>query len=682
MPVGDIPGIGAKSVKDLAERGIHTLEDLIEGVLPTKYFDYRNMPKIKDLMNYEGQPVTVRGKIKNLRTHRVRRYVITTAELFDNTGAVRVTWFNQPYIEREIKPNQSLIVYGRFGFYRDSFSINAPRIIDEKVLLERGSFVAAYQPINGTLSANGIGKIMYSLRGYFNKFPQVMPSFAEYKVWPHFKALYALHFAENEKQVQAGKARMAFERLFIMYLSGFLDAFEMEKMQSVPIEYDESELETLIKLLPFELTADQRAAIFATAKDLAKKHPTNRLIQGDVGSGKTAVAMVLAVYVARRGHQAAILAPTSVLAAQHYESFVKLFGSLGLNAQLLTGATKGKNKIHQEIEDGTTQIVIGTTAILSEGVDFGDLALAVVDEQQRFGVGQRTALMHGDVLPHLVSMTATPIPRSLFLAHHGNLEISNIQQKPAGRAEIASRTAKPSQIKEIHQAMRDALARGEQVYYVCPRIKNTDGDDNRPTLTREFKELQKIFAGICEVDFLHGGMKEEEKDKRMWDFYTGKTGILVATSVIEVGIDNKNATLIIIRDADGFGMSQLHQLRGRVGRGEKPSLCYFVATSDDKTPERLLDVASSMDGFLLSELDLNRRRIGRRIELDSGLPQHGKSELLTNEDLALINQTPEFAERARSAAGTFMTRIFDDLFKYPALIKRLENYRQSKTVID
>lgn len=682
MPVGEVAGIGAKSVQDLAKRDIFTLGDFVEGVLPTKYYDYRNMPKVGDLMQHEGKIVTVRGQIRNIVSRRVRRYVITTAELFDDTGAVKITWFNQPYVEKELKTKSSVMIYGRFGFYRDAFGITSPKIIDEKILRERGLYIATYSPINNTLSANGIGKIMYGLRGYFNKFPQAMPSFSEYEVWPHYKALYALHFAENDEQVQAGKLRMAFERLFIMYLAGEMDAFEMEKMDSVPVEYDELALKKLMKKLPFTMTEDQQKVTLATAKDLSKKHPTNRLIQGDVGSGKTAVAFVLAVYVAMRGHQATILAPTSVLASQHYESFCKLFGDLGLNVRLLTGASEDKQQTHREIADGTAQIVIGTTAILSDGVDFADLALAVVDEQQRFGVGQRTALMRGEVLPHLVSMTATPIPRSLFLATHGNLEVSSIKQKPAGRAEIESRTAKPTDISVIHKAMRETLARGEQIYYVCPRISEDESDENRPTLEREFKELKKIFKDTTEIDFLHGGLDAAEKDQKMWDFYNGKTGILVATSVIEVGVDNPNATMIVIRDADSFGLSQLHQLRGRVGRGDKKSLCYFVAIDDEKTPERLTEVASSMDGFLLSEMDLDRRKIGRRLEQASGLRQHGKSELLTDEDLMLIHETPEFAEKARTAAGHFMVHIFDELFKYPELIKRLGLYRQSKTVID
>jgi ATP-dependent DNA helicase RecG len=681
-PVGEIAGIGAKSVEDLAKRDIFTLGDLVEGVLPTKYYNYRNMPKIDELMQHEGEIVTVRGQVRNVANRRVRRYTITTAELYDDTGAVKVTWFNQPYVEKELKAKPGVMIYGRFGFYRDSFGITAPKIIDERILRERGLYVATYSPINNTLSANGIGKVMYGLRGYFNKFPQAMPSFSDCGVWPHYKALYALHFAENDEQVEAGKLRMAFERLFIMYLAGEMDAFEMEKMDSVPIEYDELALAKLIEKLPFEMTEDQKKVTLAAAKDLAKKHPTNRLIQGDVGSGKTAVAMVLAVYTAMRGHQATILAPTSVLATQHYESFCKLFGGLGLNVRLLTGASEDKREIHGEIADGVAQIVIGTTAILSDGVNFADLALAVVDEQQRFGVGQRTALMRGEILPHLVSMTATPIPRSLFLATHGNLEVSSIKQKPAGRAEIESRTAKPTDIAEIHKAMRETLARGEQIYYVCPRITEDEADESRPTLEREYKELKKLFKDITEVDFLHGGLDAVDKDQKMWDFYNGKTGILVATSVIEVGVDNPNATMIVIRDADSFGLSQLHQLRGRVGRGDKKSLCYFVALDDEKTPERLVEVASSMDGFLLSEMDLDRRKIGRRLEQTAGLRQHGKSELLTDEDLILLHEMPEFGERARNAAGRFMAHIFDELFKYPELIKRLGRYRQSKTVID
>jgi len=292
-------------------------------------------------------------------------------------------------------------------------------------------------------------------------------------------------------------------------------------------------------------------------------------------------------------------------------------------------------------------------------------------------------LMRGGVLPHLVSMTATPIPRSLFLAAHGNLAVSIIRQKPAGRAEIESRTAKPIEMGAIQKVMRETLARGEQVYYVCARIREgavpEAGSAGRTNLEREVQELKKSFGEA--VDFLHGGMDAESKERKMWDFAKGKTKILAATSVIEVGVDNKNATLMVIRDAEAFGLSQLHQLRGRVGRGEKKSVCYFVASDEEKMPERLLEVAASQDGFALAELDLERRKIGRRLELVSSHRQHGKSELLTNDDLALLVESPDFAGQAREAAAKFMAN-FEEVVRYPELGRRLEAYRKGRVVID
>ncbi|MDR0980115.1 MAG: DEAD/DEAH box helicase [Candidatus Nomurabacteria bacterium] len=697
-PIGKITGIGPKSANVLYARGIFTLQDFLEQILPARYHDYRTMPKIGDLMQYDGKIITVRGQIHNLTSRRVRKYHIINAELHDATGAVKVTWFNQPYIEKLLKAKPNVIINGRFGFYRDSFGITSPRIIDEYLLNERGHYVAAYTPINAALSRNNIGKIMHSLRHLFCKFPQVMPSFAEYNLLSHFKALYALHFPQNEQQVQAAQERMAFERFFIMYLANELDGQELQKLRSTAIPYDEPLLEQIITALPFTMTPDQHATTLQAARDLAKSHPTNRLIQGDVGSGKTAVAFVLAVYTALHGYQATILAPTSVLAAQHFASFQKIFADLPtdligslpnqkLSAELLTGASE-KSQIHRNIKNGTAQIIIGTTAILSHGVSFHKLALAIIDEQQRFGVGQRTALMQGEILPHLVSMTATPIPRSLFLATHGHTQVSSIKQKPIGRAQITSHTAKPIDLPKIQQIMRDTLARGEQIYYVCPRIIANDEDDestrnaNRPTLEREFKALQKIFQATTQVDFLHGGLDAATKDRKMWDFQTGKTSLLVTTSVIEVGVDNPNATLIIIRDADNFGLSQLHQLRGRVGRGDKPSLCYFVASTDEKMPDRLSEIAASQDGFLLAELDLDRRKIGRRLEQPDGLRQHGKNELLTHEDLITLHENPDFADLARTAAANFAPNIATELQKYPALQKRLLAYRQDQIILD
>jgi len=694
LPVEKLDGIGRKSAEDLKKRKILTLGDLIEKHLPRKYHDYRKTPRIGELMKHDGEMVVVRGQVRNVVEVRRGRHIITTGELFDDTGAVKVTWFGQPYIENTLRSKREVLIHGRFGFYYNSFQISSPRIISEEIIRERGPYVAAYRPVNNIMSAMGTGRIMHRLRGYFSKLPEVMPSFKEYGVWSHFKALYALHFPQNEEQVEFARLRMAFERMVIMYLASEADAMEMEQMESVAIPYDDELLGKIIKYLPFDMTDDQRKAVEEGAKDLEKAHPTNRLIQGDVGSGKTAVALVLAVYVARKGYQSAILAPTSVLASQHSKTFERLFGKVGIEYRLLTGASEDKVKVRREIAEGKAQVVIGTTAVLAEKVEFKSLALAVVDEQQRFGVGQRTALMRGDILPHLISMTATPIPRSLFLARHGNLGISNIKERPAGRAKIESRTAKPSEIAKIHQAIRETLARGEQVYYVCPRIaadvEDEGGDEeildlwgpNRPTLEREFKELKKVFKGIAEVDQLHGGMTAEEKEKKMWDFHTGKTGILVSTSVIEVGVDNPNATLIVIRGADMFGLSQLHQLRGRVGRSDKESFCYFVACSDDSIPERLVEVASSMDGFRLAEMDLDRRKIGQRILSQMGSQQHGKSELLTNDDLGLLNRRPEFAKKARAAAREFAADDFAGVKKYPELAKRLGAYRQSETVID
>jgi len=689
-PVEKLGGIGKKSAEDLEKKGISTLGDLIEKLLPTKYYDYRQMPNIGDLLKYEGQMVVVRGEVRGVRTARTRKHVITTAELYDDTGAVKVTWFGQPFVENFLHSGRPILIHGRFGFFYDAFQISGPRIISEEIIRERGLYVAAYPAISKVLTPMGTGRIMHKLRGLFSKFPEVMPSFKEYGVWSHFKALYALHFPQNEEQVEFAKLRLAFERLFIMYLASEIDALEMERMQSVTIPYDEELLGKIIDYLPFKMTDDQRQAVEAGARDLIQKHPTNRLIQGDVGSGKTAVALVLAVYVAKLGYQAVLLAPTSVLATQHYETFSKLFGKVGLEARLLIGASEDKAQIRREIAAGEAQIVIGTTAILADRVEFANLALAVVDEQQRFGVQQRTALLKGDVLPHLISMTATPIPRSLFLTRHGNLEISNIRQKPAGRAKIESRTAKPSEIATIHRVMRETLVRGEQVYYVCPRIVDDGEDDgeelelggvNRPTLEREFRELRRVFKGVTEVDFLHGGMSAVDKEKKMWDFQKGKIGILVATSVIEVGVDNQNATLIVIRGADMFGLSQLHQLRGRVGRSDKASICYFVATGDEAMPERLTEVAGSMDGFRLAELDLDRRKIGQRALLQMGM-QHGKSELLTNEDLILLNERPEFTDKARQAAKSFVSGGLKIIAKYPELERRLVTYRRGETVVD
>ena len=528
-------------------------------------------------------------------------------------------------------------------------------------------------------------------------------------------ALYDIHFPESSDDVKKGKKYLAYEELFEFLLAAKLNQQENQKLNAISLPFNAENTKNLVKNLPFKLTDAQRIATWDILRDLEKPTPMNRLLQGDVGSGKTVVAALAAHQAAKSGHQTAILAPTAILASQHASGLSALLEPFGLKIALLTGATKQKASLKKQIKNGEIDIIIGTHALLTDDTVFHSLALCIIDEQHRFGVAQRqkllakTAISNPGLAPHLLSMTATPIPRSLQLTVFGDLDISILDSLPNGRQPIETKIMPEIEMQEnLYPALRQHLKAGEQVYFICKLIDDgggqfansdlsscgggtaepigaapataggrnhcsTIGDlrtgNTQSDVMKLSKKIKKLFPEY-NVATLHGKMKPSEKDAVMEKFLKNESQILVSTTVVEVGVNVPNATQIIIMDAEGYGLAQLHQLRGRVGRGTKASNCYLITSGEDKPSRRLRELEKSTDGFYLSEVDLKLRGPG---EIYGSL-QHGELNL----QIATLSDTKLIA-LARKHATEFAKHP-EDMVKYKELNNNIKKYQQLTTL--
>ena len=478
-------------------------------------------------------------------------------------------------------------------------------------------------------------------------------------------ALFDVHFPETLVAAKNGRDYLATEELFSLLLAARLNREENQKLRTQAIHGDMEQLKKFIKKLPFKLTNAQRRATWEIIQDMAQEIPMNRLLQGDVGSGKTIVAALSCFVAAKAGFQAAIMAPTEVLATQHAESLSKLFDK-SLNIALLTGSTKRKPELKKHIKNGEVDLVIGTHALITDDTEFQNLGLAIIDEQHRFGVMQRQKLLaKAHTMPHLLSMTATPIPRSLQLTIFGDLSVSILDELPAGRQPIMTKIVSPNSTTQMWTAIEKELAKKHQVYYICKKIDEKGASE----LSSVKKEAQKITHQFPQynVAYLHGKMKPAEKDEIMTLFSRGEIDILVSTTVVEVGVNVPNATVMVITDADQYGLSQLHQLRGRVGRGSDASYCYLINSNSDAPTRRLREIERSQDGFHLAEVDLKLRGPG---ELYGSL-QHGALDLriATITDTKLIRKAENMVKQFRQKEYNMLEykELSDSVRKYQRL---------------
>ena len=648
-PLTTLSGVGPKTANTLAKLGLKTLGDLLWH-LPRRYDDYSQLKPINRL--WYGEEVTVIGTVESIQLRPVRggKMKLVEAVIGDGTGSLKVTWFNQPWIANRLKPGKAVVLAGKIDQYLGHLTMNNPEWEPlEGQQLHTNRIVPIY-PLTAGVSGKWLRRIIHSVvTRYAPAVPDPLPEQvrSEAGLLPLDQALRQVHFPDSWEILRRAQHRLAFDEMLLLQLGVLRQKRDWQQLQTDPLAVADEMIERFIAALPFELTQAQKRALEAIRRDLASPHPMNRLLQGDVGSGKTVVAAAAAAIAVANGRQAAFLAPTSILAEQHYRSLSELLPqAAGLDAdaiQLLLGSTPEREKeaIRQGLAEGRVQIVVGTHALLEEPVRFARLGLAVIDEQHRFGVNQRAALRAKGENPNLLVMTATPIPRSLALTIYGDLDLSVIDEMPPGRKPVETRVLSPIERNRAYQFIAGQIEKGRQAFIIYPLVEESDSVEAKAAVA-EFERLQGDVFPQYSLGLLHGRMKGEEKEAVMRRFRAGEIQILVSTSVVEVGVDVPNATVMLIEGANRFGLAQLHQFRGRVGRSEHASYCLLIPDTEDETEnERLKAMEATQDGFELAELDLQQRGPGEFF----GTRQSGFADLrmarLT--DIRLI-------EKARNAA--------------------------------
>ncbi len=645
-----IKGIGEFRAKSLEKLGITTLRDLLS-YFPRAYEDRRSFRKIKDLV--PGEPACVRGMVAQRPTlNRIRKGLeLVKLRVVDETGALDVTYFNQAYLRDQLHPGENYVFFGKSEGENRRKSMNNPVVEKENAALLTGRIVPVYHLTAGVSQLTLIKAVREGLDACRDLLPDPLPDGVrqDRHLCRVGYAYEQIHFPSNEEELAVARRRLVFEELFLLAVGLKKLRSRRDGFQCAP--YTDTNLDAFINALPFSLTGAQQRAIGEILGDLRSGRPMNRLVQGDVGSGKTMVAAAAMVCAVGNGKQAALMAPTEILAGQHYRGLAPLLDKLGIQCALLTGdmPAKARRETLKQAADGTAQVVVGTHALISAGVAFKDLGLVVTDEQHRFGVEQRSALTAKGERPHLLVMSATPIPRTLALMIYGDLDVSIIDQLPPGRQKITTCAVDGSYRQRINAFLRQQIKEGRQVYIICSMVESAGGvPDERKAVTSYAGALQKNVFPDLRVACVHGRMKPKEKDAVMAAFAGGGTDILVSTTVVEVGVDVPNATVMVVEDADRFGLSQLHQLRGRVGRGKHKSYCILISdTGSEEARERLRVMVKTSDGFKIAEEDLKLRGpgdfFGRR---QHGLPTLKVADLTC--DMALLKEAQ--AEAAKLLA--------------------------------
>jgi len=633
---------------------VHTIGDLLY-LFPRRYEDYRSLKPIAQL-EY-GEEVTVIATVWDVQSRQTRSGVsIVNAVLTDGTGTIQATWFNQPYLARSLKRGRQIVVSGKVDEYLGYLTMRAPAWEPlDKELIHTGRLVPVY-PLTKGISARWLRRLIKRTVDYWApRVPDHLPRdiLERQNLMELSTALQQIHFPVSTQALEQARRRLSFDEFFLIQLGVLRQRHLWRSRPGRPIPVNQELLQAFIEKLPFSLTGAQQRVLREILADMGESQPMSRLLQGDVGSGKTVVAAAAMLVTAAAGAQAALMAPTEILAEQHYRSISELLRDApvpDLRIRLLTGSTPTAERraILEEIRTGTAQIVIGTHALIQEGVEFHDLALAVIDEQHRFGVMQRAALREKGVAgapyyPHVLVMSATPIPRTLALTIYGDLDISVLDEMPPGRQVVKTRWLLPRERERAYAFVRSQVEKGHQAFVICPLIEESDKLDTAAAV-EEYERLSKEIFPDLRVGLLHGRMKGEEKDAVMQAFQRGELDILVSTSVVEVGIDVPNATVMLVEGADRFGLAQLHQFRGRVGRGEHQSYCILLADSPTAaSEERLRAIETIHDGFALAEKDLELRGPGEFFGVrQSGMPELKMARL---SDTRTLEQAREEAKR-------------------------------------
>ncbi len=665
----ELKGVGPSIAGNFADIGIRTIEDLLN-YFPKRYDDYSEISTIKSV---KPGTVTIKAVIKQAKGRYVRRGMhVTEAIASDETGSVKLVWFNQPYRADSIAPGKKYFITGKLEFHTQGYSITSPSMeLASELPVHTARIVPIYKQTK-KLTTKLIRKSMAEAIKHVDDISEILPAevIKNNNLLSYSQIVKQLHFPDSTEKLEKARYSMSFIEIFELMLASKILKNEISSENSPKISFDESLAKKFSQSLPFELTDAQRAAMWQILSDIQKTKPANRLLEGDVGSGKTVVAAMAAIMASRAGYQTALLAPTELLARQHAESVADLLKPLKMDGEisLLVGSLskKQKEQIYQNLEKKNISIIIGTHALLQD-INIPKLGLVIVDEQHRFGVEQRKKLLRqNSLIPHVLSMTATPIPRSLALTLYGELDISLLDSMPPGRKPIETKIISPNSRTSMEDHIRSEVGKKHQVYVVCPVIT----EDNKLQTTsaeQTYKRLKEVVFKDLNVALLHGKLKSEDKNNIMAKFVEGDIDILVSTTVIEVGVNVPNATIMVIEGADRFGLAQLHQLRGRVGRSSDQAYCYIVP-SDSKAPSRRLKSFSQInDGFKLAELDMELRGPGAIY----GTFQHGAL------DLKFANLSDHKLIAAAKKAVNKFTDI-DQIKRFPLLNKRI---RQAQAVV-
>jgi len=672
-PVSAITRVGKTTANYLKRLNIETVKDLIF-YYPFRWQDLSQISVIARLQPIEL--ATIKGKIQLLKNRRspVKRKILTEGLISDKTGSMKVIWFNQPFLTKILAPGDEVYLSGKVDF--DKYTLQLINPIYEKVKQEQthtARIVPLYS-LSGGLTQKQLRFLIKSVLPAVNlvKDWQSKELIDEFNLLYLSEALKQIHFPQNQAILNQAIFRLKFDELFLFQLQIQLSKNEINQSRAEAINFWDKETKTFVEALPFRLTNDQRKSAWQILNDLQATKPMNRLLEGEVGSGKTVVAAIAMLNIFLSGKQSVLMAPTEILASQHYKNLIHFFKNSDLKIALLTRSQRlinnqkaAKNKIIKELLEGEISIIIGTHALIQEQIKFNNLACAIIDEQHRFGVNQRKLLRQNSgnpkTTPHLLSLTATPIPRSLALTLYGDLDLSIIKELPKERKKIITKIISLHERQQTYQFIRTQIKSGRQAFVICPLIDPSDKLGVK-AVTAEYERLRKEVFADLKIAMLHGKLKAEEKEQIMTDFLAKKSDILVATSVVEVGVDVPNATVMLIEGAERFGLAQLHQFRGRVGRSIHQSFCFLITENEtDQAKRRLNALISAKDGFELAEYDLQFRGPGEIYGLmQSGWPEFKIARLT---DAEIINQT-------KKAAQNFISR---DINNFPLLKDKVEN---------
>ncbi|WP_277631336.1 ATP-dependent DNA helicase RecG [Atopococcus tabaci] len=668
-PVSVLPKVGPKRVEALNGLGIETVLDLLTHY-PFRYEDL-GVKKIEEIEDKEK--VVLSGTVLSdpVINHFAPRKNRLSFRIVSDNVVVPVTFFNQPYLKEKVQAGEETSIFGKWDGIRKS--LNGIRIIGYSTQDYESVYHTSKHIKQGTI----VRLIKEALKEYADLIPEYVPSYLKkrYQLVSHKEAVRMIHFPETEEESRQAEREIIFEELFLYQLKiQWLRKKNRKPGEGILVDYDVNRLRTFLSGLPFELTGAQKRVINEICRDLKQPIQMHRLLQGDVGSGKTIVAAAAIVAAWTAGWQSALMAPTEILAEQHMESLSELFSDMDLRVALLTGSTKTAERrdILAGLQSGEIDAIIGTHALIQDDVEFHRLGLVITDEQHRFGVNQRKILREKGATPDVLFMTATPIPRTLAISAFGEMDVSTLDEMPAGRKPVKTYWVRHKHAERIEKFARDHVREGSQVYIISPLIEESETLDLK-TATETYAHYQHLFEPEYKVGLLHGRMSAQEKEDIMHAFKQNEIQILVSTTVIEVGVNVPNASLMVVYDADRFGLAQLHQLRGRVGRGHKESYCVLIADPKGETGAQRMELMTQInDGFLLSEKDLEMRGPGDVFgNKQSGIPEFKRADLV--EDFNALEAARSEAQQLLSQDEFLTHPQFEELRHYLGISRKKRN---------